>query len=520
MLGRLIAAAALVLSGLHAPAAANAAVNDTQSEWLTKYSALESQIGHTAYQNPDSANLAWNESYILRSYLDVYSVTGNTAWLDKLVTHTDQVIADADDLDGDGYLGWSTARYSPVELLNPGFETATTGDATLPANWTRFQDTGTYVYRSTDVPPDVTGSRSVRIVAGENKWKKLHQTVASTYEGGTRHKLRGWGKRTDQSVGRIVLRNGTATVCMLEYTTSTWTYKETVCEMPAGQTYSVWLEHADYTKPGSAYFDDVKLSGMFPYIVHDGMIGLPMAEFIRLVHQTPALASYATKAASYRTFLETEIVPRWQLSSYIGNTWHPIGATEGLYRQSPNFDVFSHTRPSDDLPYNMPLVFAHLLRVLHSVNSDPAYLDRATRIAHWARNDLTVSGTAYVWNYATYTTMKEDLSHANMDLEAFLEFHRRGSVFTADDMTKLKNTFTTKMWSGTVTAPEFSRYVDGTPHPSIPHNQDHMDYYLHSWVELAAFDPQVRTLVVNKYANFTPENSGHLITLSRLLKGA
>jgi hypothetical protein len=499
---RSLVAAVLALTATAVPA---------ESVWLTKYIALESQIGDSLYTNKNSANLAWGESYILRSYLDVYGATQDTHWLDKLVTHADTILAHADDIDGDGYLGWSTSRYSPVELGNPGFETGASGDTTLPAGWTRFQDTGSHIYRTTDVPSG-TGSQSVRVVSDLTRWKKLRQPVASTYEGGTQHVLRGWGKRTGSVVGRIVLREGSTTLCMLEYTTSTWTYKEVTCSLPAGRSLEVWLEHNTYTVSGSAYFDDVKLSAVLPYIVHDGMIGIPIAEFVRLVAQTPALSGYAAKAATYRAFLENEIVPRWESSSYIGNTWKPIGTTEGLYTQSPNFDAFSHTRVSNDLPYNQALAFGNMLMVLHAVNGNPIYLDRATRLARWTRNDLTGSGGAYIWNYATYTTTKEDLSHANVDLSAFLEFYRSSQVFTAADMTALKNTLLAKMWNDSTTAPVFSLYVDGTGTAA-----NGVDYYLHSWLELTEWDPQVKALVGTKYANFTGTNSSHLITLSRLL---
>ncbi|MFE3449751.1 hypothetical protein ACFXJ8_12540 [Nonomuraea sp. NPDC059194] len=517
MLLKLVAAASLLLTftpASHLPATpatpaslpVTAAPAAAESGWLTKYRALEAQIGHTAYNNPDSANLAWGESYIMRSYLDVYAATGDTAWLDKLVTHADTVIADADDIDGDGFLGWSTGRYSPPELANSSFETAASGDTTLPASWTRFQDTGSHIYRTTDVPSG-TGSRSVRVVSDQTKWKKLRQKIGSSYAGGTKHLLRAWGKRTGSVVGRVVLRDGSTTLCMLEFASTAWQFKETTCDVPAGRAPEVWLEHASYTVSGSAYFDDVRLSGIFPYIVHDGMIGIPIAEFVRLVAKTPALAGYNAKAATYRAFLENELVPRWEHSAYLGNTWNGTS-----YQQPPDVDTFSHTRAYDDLPFNMSLAFANLLNVLHEVNGDPAYLDRATRIAQWTKSHLTSSSGAYVWKYATYASQKEDLSHGNVDLSAIVENHRRGQVFTAADMTAFTKTFKDNMWNGSTSAPVFSLYVDGT---GVANG---VDYFLHSWLELAEFDRQVYTLAATKYANFTPTNASHLITLSRLLR--
>lgn len=496
---RTLVAAVLLMTGVQAP---------EESVWLTKYKALEAQIGNSVYTDPSSSTLAWGESYIMRSYLDVYNVTQDTAWLDKIVTHADTMLANATDTDGDGYLGWGTHRYSPNESANPSFETAASGDTTLPASWSRFQDTGSHIYRTTDVPGG-TGTQSVRVVSDLTKWKKLRSTVLSTYQAGAKHVLRGWGKRTGSVVGRVVLRDGSTTLCMLEYTTSTWTYKETTCTLPAGRTLEVWLEHNTYTVSGSAYFDDVKLSGIFPYIVHDAMIGIPIAEFVRLVAQTPALSGYATKAATYRAFLENEVVPRWEQSSYLGNTW---SATKSTYLQPPNVDIFSHTRTYDDLPDNMPLAFANLLMVLHSVNGNATYLDRATKVATWAKSHFVNSGGAYVWNYGVYATQKEDLSHGNVDLSAYLEFYRRGKVFTATDMTALKRTFLEKMWNDSTTAPLFSLYVDGTG------AANGVDYYLHSWLELAEWDAQVKALVTTKYTNYTGTNASHLITLSRLLK--
>ncbi|MEV0589463.1 hypothetical protein [Nonomuraea sp. NPDC050310] len=503
MFVHLFTAVALMLGSAHTLPATNAAPG-----WLDDYQTLEAQIGTRHLGSKSSENLAWNESYVMRSYLDVYRKTRDTRWLDKLTAHADTVIAHADDIDRDGFLGWSTARYSPVELLNPSFET---GTGAQPANWTRFQDAGTHIYRTTDVPAG-TGTQSVQLVSDQTRWKKLHQAVNAAYEGGTTYVLRGWGKRSGSVTGRVVLRDRSTPLCMLEYTASTWTYKETTCLLPAGRSLEVWLEHGSYASSGSASFDDIKLSGLFPYIVHDAMIGIPIAEFIQLVGSQPNLSAYNAKAVSYRAFLEHEIVPRWESSSYIGNTWQPIGTTEGTYVQSPNVDAFSHARSSSELPYNMPLAFANLLIVLASVSKNPTYLDRASRMARWARNDLVTLNGAYIWNYATTTSTKEDLSHANVDLSAFLEFYRQSTVFTAADMAAFKNTFINKMWNGSITAPVFSLRVDGSGSAGAT------DYFLHSWLDLAEWGSQVKTLVAAKYTGFIPNNSSHLITLARLVK--
>src|SRR5688500_17404376 len=88
--------------------------------WYDRYAAMDAALGDSVSVN--SATLAGSESYRLRSYLDVYGLTRDTAWLDRLVGRVDAVVAGADDIDNDGFLGWSTSRYSPQELANTGFE--------------------------------------------------------------------------------------------------------------------------------------------------------------------------------------------------------------------------------------------------------------------------------------------------------------------------------------------------------------------------------------------------------------
>jgi hypothetical protein len=161
---------------------------------------------------------------------------------------------------------------------------------------------------------------------------------------------------------------------------------------------------------GRAYFDDVTVSGRFPYILHDGMIGAAIASFVRLAQQTPALpARYREKATAYRAFPETEIVPRWESSGYYS------------------------------------LGFARMLAILYQVNGNATYLDRARRIGSYFKSRLRLSGAAYVWPYTSTASRMEDASHANIDIGTAFELHRIGQVFTATDMQRFANTLTQVM---------------------------------------------------------------------------
>ena len=166
-------------------------VKATGNLWYDKYVALEDDIGGDTYTSPYSNVLAWGESYVLRSYLVLYELTGNTGWLDKFVLHADTMLDNSNDDDGDGYLGWDTFAYSPVEVDNDGFETASASDSSLPAEWKRFQSTSSTAYRSTGAA--YAGNYGVVIKTNGTSWQKLYQPMKD-YEPNSKYVLRVYAK--------------------------------------------------------------------------------------------------------------------------------------------------------------------------------------------------------------------------------------------------------------------------------------------------------------------------------------
>lgn len=504
----LVVGAAAVVAGAAAPAQASG------NPWYDKYVAMDAAVGDDLYQSGDSATLGWGESYILQSYLDVYRVSGDTRWLDKIVTHVDGMVATADDDDGDGYLGWSTARYSPVEVANGGMETGASGDSTLPASWKRFQTTSANAYRTTD---RAVGSYAARINSDGQLWRKLYQPVIA-YHPNTMYTLQFYARTNGSAAGGrayLIDQTDDTILCSVVVTSTTWKHHSTECRTPAaaGRPLEVWIGHNDYrVAGGQAYFDEVKLNGQFPYQVHDGMVGTAMAHFVRLVHQTPALqARYQAKADAYRTFLENELVPRWESSSFIGNTWVSLSSTTGTYKQSPKFDAFSHTRNWTYLPYNQSLAYTRMLLVLNEVNGNATYLDRARRNGQYFKNALTLSGDDYIWKYAYYSSGAEDVSHANIDIGAARELYERGLVFTATDMQRFTNTLTTRMWNGSLTAPTVKKLVDGTGDTSYSR-------YLVEWADYAQWAKAIFSIIGEQYRNSTGQGSYDMLALARIMK--
>jgi hypothetical protein len=514
----LVALLAAVLFAGGSPALASG------NPWYDKYIALESDIRDLYYDSNDSALLAWQESYLLRSYINLYQLTRDTDWLDLFTAHADTMLANADDFDGDGYLGWQTYRYSPNLMKNGTFATADAGDPTLPAQWTRFQATSATAYRSNaagDYDPSGGDTWGLVLRTDGNSWQKLYQGLS--YKPNTKYRIQFSARTNNTSAnGRLYVHDRTTNtiIANLYFNNTSWkTYTlDFLAPSAPGHTLEIWLGHSSYQITGFvAYFDNISLNGWFPYLVHDGMIGVPLAEFVRLVDQNPStLSSYPAKADTYRNFIENELVPKWENSSYLGNAWVNAGSSAGFYREPPNVDSFASATLLSPLPYNQYLAFAELLTIMYEVNGNAAYLDRATKMHMHFKNGLTTSGSAYVWRYAGYANTIEDTSHGNVDISAVIEMYNGGHVYTLADMDKFTDTLTTKVWNQSMTAPKLHNYVNGTK------GNQTADYMyttnMSGWIKLVQFDPLVWHLAAEQYRTYTPTKHYEALVLSEIMK--
>lgn len=93
----------------------------TREFLINKYNSIDNSInrggGYGNYNN-EKGTLAWGESYILESYLDMYSATKDSYYLNKFVTQADLVVKNADivrgekDYRGQSVTGWRSTYYS------------------------------------------------------------------------------------------------------------------------------------------------------------------------------------------------------------------------------------------------------------------------------------------------------------------------------------------------------------------------------------------------------------------------
>ncbi|RAV13608.1 fibronectin type III domain-containing protein [Paenibacillus contaminans] len=89
------------------------------ASWKTSFDNLlalgDTPTYHYGYTDlADDAFLAQNGNYTLAALRRMYEVTGQTSYLQKLSTYTDNMFSHIGDVDGDGFLGWGSTYYSPT----------------------------------------------------------------------------------------------------------------------------------------------------------------------------------------------------------------------------------------------------------------------------------------------------------------------------------------------------------------------------------------------------------------------
>ncbi|MDF2653218.1 MAG: Carbohydrate binding domain, partial [Paenibacillus sp.] len=319
--------------------------------WYDKYLAFETagaSVNPNTSTSLDSGVLAFQESYMLRSFLSLYQSTQDTDWLDKFVDRADTVKGNASDLYGDGYLGWESKWYSPNLVTNGTFAAAASGDSTLPNGWIRSQSSSSTAYRSGSSgdykpPAGSCGGDTQGLVLKTNgtSWQKLYQNLGA-YEPNKKYNVR-FDAKTNGSAAKgrayvVDSSNGNAILGSIVFDQTAWEFVEFDFTSPSatGHVLQLWLAHNDYTVTnGTAFFDNVAVSAYYPYILHDGIIGTVLAEFIRLVYDDNSnLSSFMSTANSYKSFIENELIPKWEdVNSYVGNTWVNVSSSEGYYRE-------------------------------------------------------------------------------------------------------------------------------------------------------------------------------------------
>lgn len=377
-----------------------------------------------------SGGLGWGEAGFLRNYMSCYYATQDPYWLDKVVDHFDRMLASQTDRNGDGFLAWDDIRYSVGIVTVTGSEQAdglTLEPTEQRENVTRNGEAVTgHTYRLEF--PAADQLRVVDVTTGQEAMPPTAYTGEATidiFQGQTYAGVK--QARAGKSAAPLVLKGpGRAG--------ASFTIETTAPE---------WIE----------------------FVVHDGMITYPIAQWLECVYGDPALqAKYGEKAAEWVAWLDRNVRERWS------RFWMQVDDQAGAYTFT---DRVTERYPNYLLPHNQFLALGRTYLVLQAIEGIPhqdEYRAKATAMATYFQRYLkpALDGRAYVWNYWDPPASQplkphvEDHSHATIDVGFVVEAARRGIVFTADDVVKIARTWTDVMSNGDPAAPRIAGRVDGT----------------------------------------------------------
>jgi len=345
-----------------------------------------------------SGNLGWGESSWLMNYVMCYKAFKDTYWLDKIVDHFDRMTGNLSDPDGDGFLGWSSQRYS-VSVVRVISRTNTEGLSIEP------ELSRVYINRGGEA---VTGHRYSITFPRPDLLEIRDETERKVIA-------------TQEYKGKIIL-NGVP---------PKKNKSKVVLNGIPGSKFTISGE----TKPGARFELESVPGEKIEYQVHDGMITYPIAQFIEIVFNDPKLhAKYKEKADKYLAFLDKHIREKWE------STWVELPNGGGAYVFTKHV---TQRFPGGLLPHNQFLALARTFIVLKDVEGAPnrdIYLEKATQMARYFKQYLRLEGDAYVWNYwdphpdiPTVRRYVEDTSHGTIDIGFVVEACNRNVVFTDDD---------------------------------------------------------------------------------------
>jgi hypothetical protein len=411
-----------------------------------------------ATDDNENGYLAWGQAYVLLGLVRMYETTKDTVYLDHLVQNIDLVLANRDQERGvSDYRGVS----GPV-----------------------WQAAGNYTAATTTLHDrDGKPLLQVRCAQGSVNNKSSVEVVHS-------------GGETDTSPFTLILRDkdgGATTVSNVNFNTGSSRYvfkviyntvynpttRWSVRDVRPSHTNAVGLPVAGRTALQPAAY-------AFP--VHTGQICYPIASFIRLVYNDPALSSkpqYKTRADAYLTAVQGALA--FHQREYWVNA-DGFGAYKWIKETPVPCD-------GSNQPLNQCNMLGATAAELYRATGTAAYATQVTQTKLSMRDSMDLQTTdshyRYHWPYwgkrsAVYhgftatgytaqdvssftqtiaaSTQPEDISHGALNLEFAVATYRTGLAapaanFSTVDMQRLANTYLYNIASGATGA---HNNVDGS----------------------------------------------------------
>lgn len=444
------------------------------NKYVAQYRAYDNKqnLGRGYSDSANSSKLAWGESKFLMNYVMLYRVTGDSYYMDKITRHFDRMIYNMNpDNKHDPPVTFSPEdvrtmvdamiqKYSDTSCLSTEISTSATDGH--PIWHTEYPGWHTDRYSVASVKVADSNSKTAKLVPAEKRVsniEKAHQVTGHKYlirfNDSTHYTMR------DLTESKVIAESAKL--------------KENITEI-SGITLKV------EASPETGDSFTVKTIGVKPlqYLVHDGMVLYPIAQFIELVMNNSELQKqFGRKAEIYVRLIEKIFVPKWE------RYWTELDSNTGAYKftESP-----AERYPNRVLPHNQYNAMCRAYLVLQDKDGtdNPAFREKARKMVRYFKNNLKSTGNAWTWNYWDWDdghSGPEDSSHASINVSTAIEAFHRGIEFDQDDMVRFAHTLLDQMWNGSLEEINIGDRV----------NTDKGDRYFHlrHWVELCEFDPKV-----------------------------
>jgi len=431
----------LVLLAIAAAANAGWCGIDRGSGMKEIEAAFVSAAGQGWQRSADSGTLGWAESQVLDLCVTMYQATGETKWLDRLVEHADSVLSSIS-VGPLGLMGWRTPHYS-IAFARVSASARNRSKASLIAE-----------------PADIWDVDQVAKVTGHRYRVEFPEAGGVVAQDMKTQALFGMGEET---LG--VARPG-----------------KKINVIP-GVTLKVEGEPA---APGDLFIVQTTAPKALDYVVHDGMVLTPIAQFIALARQDAALARYRPAADRFLRIMEKHLVHKWD------GHWKDVGDGRGAYL-APNDPA--QRFGGCTLPHNQYAALGRAFIALWQATRNPWYRERAQAMALNFKHYLELHDDHYVWHYWDHAgpwdeTGKrmhhiEDTSHGSIEVDLAIDAYEARFVFDLQDMKRFARTLIS-MWNGSREDPAFSGRVGDGKEPYT---------FKAPWVRLSRFDDQLRGLL-------------------------
>lgn len=504
------------------------------------------------FKNELGDKLAWGESYVMLSYVEMYRATRDTHYLDKLVDHADHVLANRDD--NRGFRDYS-GRSRPAWSVDGKFTVAE-----LVLN----DADGKPAFKLRSTPYAYNNETKIRVVQHPDTRRILSLSKDDTFDLLIENAQ--W-KKSEEYKGLSMDRDSPDFV-ERRVNARNWVAKERKIEFSETGSGLVTVEALGTRPPCKDSAGEPLKDRAVPmeplsmaYHGYSGMIVFPMLELAWLVKSDPSLAPKYGKVAQ----------------RYVTEAVKVFRDAEEEWRDGPRkhegYYVFgSYGCPfwSDNVgkPFNYLGSEAQCLLRLWQLTGDTHWRSRASAIAQLFKRHLRLADTAgilshveglslskdglrssknqaYVWDYwsgpiadgwtrdnspsyntPTYRGNKhiEDTSHGCLEVYFAALCADAGLVFTDDDMRRFAKTFTdnivgldasVRLRRTTESSLTMNDRVDGKG-PSGSH-----DTMVGYWMELGRWDSRAASAAVKiaEQLELSGEASGSsMLTLARAIK--